>query len=362
MKIQDAAPKESALSTRFMEPITAVSVPRPFRLASRVIAAAAVAALVLTGLSLLAEHHWLLELLTHLRMQAAVGCGVLALAALVARQRWSALVLAVLAVVNVGFMTAYLWPDGAGAGAGTVASSFRILSVNVGLRNTRYHAMRELIGDTNPDLIGLLEVDAGWAGSLEPLAAEYPFRISRPREDAFGLMLLSKYPLREVDGSPYVHDGVQTAILAELQLEDGRATVVLAHPHSPMTPSKAEARNAQLAKLADIFRNGRERPGILFGDLNVTPWSPFFASLEQDSGLTSAARGHGYLPTWPTALSFLGIPIDHCLLSGIFRAERVRTGPDVGSDHWPLLVDVSLLATPANDSRESAETAGFDRE
>jgi len=40
------------------------------------------------------------------------------------------------------------------------------------------------------------------------------------------------------------------------------------------------------------------------------------------------------------------IPIDHCLHSREVRIVRKQIGPDVGSDHYPVVVDFFLPDTP----------------
>ena len=47
-------------------------------------------------------------------------------------------------------------------------------------------------------------------------------------------------------------------------------------------------------------------------------------------------------PTWPTYNPLLWIPIDHCLVSPEIIVTDRQIGPDVGSDHYPIVVDLQL--------------------
>ena len=61
------------------------------------------------------------------------------------------------------------------------------------------------------------------------------------------------------------------------------------------------------------------------------------------TGLRDSSRGMGLQPTWPADIPLLWIPIDHCLYSDGIEIRGRRTGPDVGSDHFPLIVDFELV-------------------
>jgi endonuclease/exonuclease/phosphatase (EEP) superfamily protein YafD len=89
------------------------------------------------------------------------------------------------------------------------------------------------------------------------------------------------------------------------------------------------------------------------GDLNITMWSPYYRRFVSKTGLWNTRQGSGILPTWrpvkirfwrlPSALSWLlALPIDHCLVSPAIAVPQIRPGPDVGSDHLPLIVDLRL--------------------
>lgn len=36
-------------------------------------------------------------------------------------------------------------------------------------------------------------------------------------------------------------------------------------------------------------------------------------------------------------------PIDHCLVSSEFTVKNIKTGNDIGSDHLPLIIELSLI-------------------
>ena len=80
------------------------------------------------------------------------------------------------------------------------------------------------------------------------------------------------------------------------------------------------------------------------GDLNTTSWSPFFSDLIEESGLRDSRKGFGIQTTWPDGLFLLRIPIDHCLVSKDISVLDRRVGPSIGSDHFPVTVDLVLTS------------------
>lgn len=324
--------------------------PRLARLAGRstldrLVRTAALAALLLTAGSWLGSEVWLLELLTHFRMQFLVGALALSILAGILRRPGCVLVALLVAAANAWPLLPYLVPAAIG-GIDAQAAQFstRILFANVRVGNHHYDALRALIAEEQPDIVGLAEVDEAWLDGLSALHAEYPYSVLRPQHDAHGLALFSRLPIHELETSPYVEDGIQTAIMVEVEMPLEQATLTLAHPMSPVTPGKATRRNVQLRKIATLIEGDRNEEQILIGDLNITPWSPFYAPLEDGATLFNAAVGRGYWPTWPTwtmGFSVLQIPIDHCLLSDGFQVQQYRIGAGIGSDHLPLVVDIA---------------------
>lgn len=75
-----------------------------------------------------------------------------------------------------------------------------------------------------------------------------------------------------------------------------------------------------------------QRPVVGFG-------ADSFKRLLRQSGLKDSAQGRGVCPTWPTFNPLMLIPLDHCLYSSGIEIMARQTGPQVGSDHFPVIVD-----------------------
>jgi endonuclease/exonuclease/phosphatase (EEP) superfamily protein YafD len=99
-------------------------------------------------------------------------------------------------------------------------------------------------------------------------------------------------------------------------------------------------------QLTAIAEWARQQTGsaVVLGDLNATPWSPYFRDLLRDGGLLNLQPGWGTFSTWPAQLPFLRIPLDHCLTTPGVGIVRKEVGSAVGGDHLPLIVDVAVFA------------------
>ena len=140
--------------------------------------------------------------------------------------------------------------------------------------------------------------------------------------------------------------GPRKAPSAELRMPwaDGELRVLATHPMSPIGGRRWALRDEQLAATAEYLANQVDDPAVLIGDLNVTPWSTAFGGLLETARLRDSARGDGWQPSWPSRLGIFGIPIDHCLLRGDIVAAERSIGPNLGSDHLPLLVTIAAAA------------------
>lgn len=199
-----------------------------------------------------------------------------------------------------------------------------------------------------PDLILLIETrTAGYREHFNALREIYPHHIADPREDNFGMWLMSKHPItkqRSVSRSDSTPIGEIPLIDADISANGQTVRIFGAHPLPPISKDAAASRSNYLSLIETRLAENKS-PAILMGDLNCTTWSPQFNKLSE---LRSAAYGYGLHLTWKpfAVVPLLGLPIDHILLSDDLRVEDFSTGSAAGSDHRPLSAKISLPAKP----------------
>jgi len=172
---------------------------------------------------------WPLELISNFRVPLALVLGICAvLLFALDQQLWSALAV-VLAAVNLAVVVLLFLPV-----EEVVVRSGRpveILLANVLRSNPDHQAVVTLIQREEPEVAVLLEVDDGWLQDLEPLAAAYPHSISLPRDDQYGLVVLSRLPLAETVTTTV---GTKQAVAVSTRLEVAGRPLRLVVGHAPM--------------------------------------------------------------------------------------------------------------------------------
>jgi endonuclease/exonuclease/phosphatase (EEP) superfamily protein YafD len=293
-----------------------------------------------------ARHLWLFDLAVHFRVQyAALGLVGFILLLAVRCPAWALLALAV-AAYNAMYASPALvthpvsLPRMAGEAASGDPVRLRIASINVFYANGDHRRVLDFIRRERPDAVVLLEMNADWRRALAPLEKDYPQRYQTTGPAGRGVTFWSRLPRKDVGVLP-IGVRAEPAIQATLQLQGRELRVFSVHATWPITPGSAGRRNLQLARLADQAR-AVTLPLVVVGDMNVSPFSPYFQRLLADGGLHSAAEGFGWQGTWPTFMPPAGIQIDHALVSSRVAVEHFARGSTVGSDHLPIVADLVL--------------------
>ena len=226
----------------------------------------------------------------------------------------------------------------------TARGDVRIATFNVLFNNKDYAGVRRWAAESDADVIVLQEAAYGWPAQIAGWG-EWPVRLAGRGSS---VAILSRLPLstRDPKAQAILRPEVRRAVV---QRPDGAGDLVVLgiHPETPRSLAQWQNRNRALNAIAGMVR--AETPGIplvVAGDWNTPTWSPYFAGFLERTGLYDG--GEGLLPP-PTRISrregvpaFVGSPVDRIVLSRDLVATRRIVGPQLGSDHLPVVVDLSL--------------------
>jgi endonuclease/exonuclease/phosphatase (EEP) superfamily protein YafD len=291
-----------------------------------------------SALSLLERSDWRFELFTHWRIHYMAGAALLGLLLVILNRPRHAALAGILVVWN-GFFTATSFGSRtAGEPAQKPASRLRIASFNVDYGNRAHGRALTWLRQCDADVLVLQELSQEWVSGLRPLKAQYPhWALTLGLRYGDGIAVLSRLPIAEWQVLE-PGGGIKQAVAAAIRQGDRRVTVLGVHPMNPMGAVRARQRQLYLTALGRLAASA-ERPTIVAGDFNVTPWSYLYKEFLRESGLVRQGRIAG---TWPAPLGLIGIPIDHVFAGPEFFAAEAYIGPDLGSDHHPLVVDLYL--------------------
>jgi endonuclease/exonuclease/phosphatase (EEP) superfamily protein YafD len=301
----------------------------------------AIAAAIVSLLPLGAEYYWGLDLLAQFRVQYLL-IDTLLLAALAWQRRWnwSGAMLAC-AALNAVWIAPYvpIGPKAAVAATAVPEVRLKIMSSNVYFHNSQTYRLLDVVREESPDVLVVIEYAHDWAARVgADLRATYPYHIEAPAPGAGGIGLFSRYPLETADVFLL---GVTRAIEARLRTPNGPLTVYGIHTRSPTSARRGAHRNRQLDLLADRLAKV-QGPVAVIGDLNITPYSPFYRRFIERTGYVDTRMGRTLSTSWPTYLPVLAIPIDHCIVSPDVTILAHRRMHGVGSDHYPILAEIAL--------------------
>ncbi|RMG35170.1 MAG: hypothetical protein D6720_07800 [Gammaproteobacteria bacterium] len=211
---------------------------------------------------------------------------------------------------------------------------FTIVSANLDFHNADPAPLLAWLSQARPDVVVLVELSPGFAAALANYA-DYPYRKLIPQADPFGIGVLSRLPIS--DTAIQTDDVGTPRLRLHLTWESMLLQLIAVHPMPPLSPEYQVKRNDLLAGIASEI-DPIPIPTLVCGDLNATPWSSAFSGRPN-----TLVRATGLRPTWPAVgRGIFGIPIDHILVSRQWHLVNNEVGPDIGSDHYPVVARLTL--------------------
>lgn len=298
---------------------------------------------ILTFSGFLGSHHWFLDITASFRIQYTAGLLLLALAGLIGLQRriHVAWLLPAL-LVNALLLGPFFLPLARAADPPT--DPLRVLTSNILAYNQTPQAVIDYLRVADADIILLSEIQPDMLVRVtQALSKQYPYLHDAAQQGTFGIALFSRYPLRTAQ-THRLGINRHPSIQATIAWQERQITLYGAHPFPPLGADGTFRRDSELAAIQALIAQ-ETGPVIFLGDLNATPWSASMRQLVNTTDLRYAAHGYGIRPTFPTwgyGSLLVGVPLDHVLVSPEWQVTAYRLGPDVGSDHYPVLADLVL--------------------
>ena len=249
--------------------------------------------------------------------------------------------------------------EGGGENGGPI--DITLVSANIRRGNPRMEEALAALAALSPDVTVLIEADARPGG---PLAAALDMPAAAPLGDP----VLARYPWISVTALSPHPARLSPRILffrrmparsaVDVQIAPGRMLrVVGVHFASPFLQSHVNQRagHAQFGQIA-------ADPLVAVGDFNAPPWAPELAEI---AGALRARQVGGWRPSWlPGAGAaaralrpWLGLAIDHMMVTPSVEVLSIRMVPVPGSDHLAQVARLRLHSPASPTERAAADSA-----
>ena len=333
---------------------------RPRTIAIGVIRLMATLCLAATALSLLAHYWWLADLIANLRVQLIIGLIFSLVCIVCVRQKQLAVCVILALIWHCSWITPYVFAPQKPIGV----RPLKICTVNVLTQNSQHDKVLAVLKTADPDVFAVLELGTSHESRfIEELSDLYPYRITQPSDNGnFGIGLWSKMPLQD-ETIFNLTVPLVSSISAKVSWEGQVVRLFATHPIPPINSRYFQARNRHLELLAERIRkeskNTEEASTVVVGDLNLTPWSPWYRKFLRDSEMDDCVHGDrmaSLSPTWYRWPKFpFGLVLDHGFCSGTLVCSSRKVLEDIGSDHRPVLLEFIRSEESSHQEVENLE-------
>lgn len=201
---------------------------------------------------------------------------------------------------------------------------------------------------SDADVILLQEVSPHHRDAMEaPLRTSFPHQLWRAL-GVPGKAVLSRHPILEEEWSEFpARVTIQTV---RIDVGERRRPLRIANVKLSATAAWTGRGGAGFDALEEFAADGRgDELRIIAGDLNTSPWGGVVARLDAlglRSAYSTVGAGAGF--TFPVSGRYRALPIppavriDYVLIGPGGRAMEAEVGPDVGSDHLPMMVRIAM--------------------
>jgi endonuclease/exonuclease/phosphatase (EEP) superfamily protein YafD len=186
-----------------------------------------------------------------------------------------------------------------------------------------------------------MEVNKWWDEKLKVVATDYPYAQHTINDEAYGMVLYSKFPLEKVEVN-YLQNKNVPSFESTIRLGNGkRISLHAVHPVPPThfkdLPDNAGQKETAMKKIGKKV-SARKFPTIVAGDINDVVWSYVDQLTGTENILHDVRVGRGFYNSFNADNFLMRWPLDHVFVTEEFQLKELERLPIVGSDHFPILV------------------------
>ncbi|WP_224744228.1 endonuclease/exonuclease/phosphatase family protein [Pontibacter aquaedesilientis] len=222
--------------------------------------------------------------------------------------------------------------------------AFSLLIANVWIKNKRVEALLDIVNESDPDVVLVLETNKWWINQLAVLQKQFPHSVKYPLDNTYGIALYSKLPLENTE-IKFLNQDKVPSIHTTVKLLDGSSFMLHAvHPVPPKPsehPDNVGEKEVALLKVGKMVAQ-RELPTVVAGDLNDVAWSKTSRLFGTSSRLGDVRVGRGLYNSFDATSLIFRWPLDHVYVSQEFKVLELDRKSAFGSDHFPIFVKLYL--------------------
>lgn len=229
-------------------------------------------------------------------------------------------------------------------------TALKIISFNLYPENTEHDEAEGWLASQDADLLFLQEVPS--ASDLADLRALYPHEALQTGDVNY--LTLSRYPILET-GELELGENPQQRLV--LDVNGLQVAVYNVHLSMPLNENENQylllrydesRRNTEIRELL-AHAALEDLPVLILGDFNMSEYSPVYDSLAAEFEDAYRVSQWGIGATWPASASEeleAGLPrlfrLDYLWYQAGFQALDALVGPELGSDHLPLIIELAF--------------------
>ncbi len=293
--------------------------------------------------------HERLDILSHFRLHLSVASIIIVpTLSIILSWRWTSIAIL---LASFNYWTSIGFPHSNTALAEPIFSDptptqlLKIISLNTLYLAKNDKQIIAFIEHEQPDIILMQEVPPWKKDVLEHLKQLYPWQEHCATPTQCEVALLSRHPWQYSKSGIYGKEGGAMA-LARFGPEFHNLTVASIHLRWPF-------KSPQYSNLSTAYKQLgiHDEPLLIGGDFNSTAWSTVLKKFSLSTHLKPVGK---FQATWPvrsprTGRSYTWLfpqfQLDHIFVSTDIKVLNFQRGDDIGSDHLPLISEISFPLT-----------------